>query len=214
MNANARNNLKMLFHTKLFQPLLLIRRFNRKTLSKEPHWVRKIMNLSIGEFISKLNIEKLEAVEISGTDNSIYNWKSYTSYLYPDFDLLDPGQITKQFDVVLCEQVLEHVQDPFHATRTLYDLTIPGGVLVISTPFLIRLHGMPDDYWRFTPSAIVILLEKAGFEAIEVHTWGNKRAVRNNLNNWQNYRFYHSLRNNLSIPVVVWAFARKPFKNL
>ena len=81
---------------------------------------------------------------------------------------------------------------------------------MISTPFLIVLHGMPDDYWRFTPSAIVLLLEKAGFEVIEVHTWGNKRFVKNNLNNWQNYRFYHSLKNNPSTPVMVWAFARKP----
>ena len=168
------------------------------------------MNLSISEFINKLNMEELDVVEISGTDNSVYNWKTYTRYSYPEFDLLNPGLITKQYDVVLCEQVLEHVQDPFQATRTLYDLLIPGGVLVVSTPFLIRLHGMPDDYWRFTPSGIVILLESAGFKSIEVHTWGNKSAVKNNLHNWQHYRFYHSLKNNPSTPVMVWAFARKP----
>lgn len=69
----------------------------------------RIMSLSISEFINKINIENLNAVEIRGTDNSVYNWKSYTSYSYPEFDLLDPGQITKQYDVVLCEQVLEHV---------------------------------------------------------------------------------------------------------
>jgi hypothetical protein len=44
---------------------------------------------------------------------------------------------------------------------------------------------MPDDYWRFTPSGMMILLKKAGFESIKVNTWGNKRAVKNNLNNWQ-----------------------------
>jgi SAM-dependent methyltransferase len=203
--------IKTLFHHKLFSPLRQIRQLNRNILTQEPHWVRKVMNLSISEFISNLNTEKLDAVEISGTGNSIYNWKSYTSYSFPEFDLLNPGQINKQFDAVLCEQVLEHVQDPFQATRTLYDLVAPGGVLVVSTPFFIRLHSMPDDYWRFTPSAITILLEKAGFEAIDVHTWGNKSAVKNNLDNWQSYRFYHSLRNKPWCPVVVWAFARKPF---
>lgn len=202
--------LKTLFHHRLFRPLILMRRLNRNMLSHEPHWMRRIMSLSISEFINKLDMEELDVVEISGTDNSVYNWKTYTSYTYPEFDLLNPGQITKQYDVVLCEQVLEHVQDPFHATRTLYDLLIPGGVLVVNTPFLIRLHGMPDDYWRFTPSGIEILLEKAGFKSIEVNTWGNKSAVKNNLNNWQHYRFYHSLKNNPSTPVMVWAIARKP----
>ena len=210
MNTNPRKILKALFRHKFFTPLMLIRRYNRNMLSREPHWVRRIMSSNISEFIHELNTEGLDAVEISGTDNSIYNWKSYTSYSYPEFDLLNPGQITKQFDVVLCEQVLEHVQDPFQATRTLYDLLIPGGVLVINTPFLIRLHGMPDDYWRFTPSAIRILLKKAGFEAVDVHTWGNKSAVKSNLDNWQHYRFYHSLKNDSSIPLVVWAFAKKP----
>lgn len=210
VNMNTRDILKTFFHHKLFSPLVNIKRFSRKLLSQEPHWLRKVMNLGIGKFISELDTEKLDALEVSGTDKSIYNWKSYTSYLFPEFDLLNPKQITEQFDVVFCEQVLEHVQDPFLATRTLYDLVIPGGVLVISTPFLIRLHGMPDDYWRFTPSGIVILLEKAGFEAIAVHSWGNKSVVRSNLTNWQNSRFYHSLKNKPEIPVVVWAFARKP----
>ena len=207
---NTRNLLRKAFHHKLLTPLHKIRRFNRKILIQEPHWVRKVMNSHIGEFISNLNTQKLDAVEISGTGNSIYNWKSYTSYSFPEFDLLDPGQITRQYDVVICEQVLEHVQDPFLATRTLFDLVVPGGVVVISTPFFIRLHSMPDDYWRFTPSAIAILLERAGFEAIDVHTWGNKSAVKNNLDNWQGYRFYHSLRNRPWCPVMVWAFARKP----
>ena len=210
MNTKSREHLKTLFRYKLFRPLMSIRRFGRNVLSREPHWMRRIMSQNILEFYNKLNIEKLNALEISGTDNSVYNWKSYTSYSYPEFDLLNPGQIASQYDVVLCEQVLEHVQDPFQATRTLYDLIVPGGVLIVSTPFLIRLHGMPDDYWRFTPSGMMILLKKAGFESIKVNTWGNKRAVKNNLNNWQHYRFYHSLKNNVSIPVMVWAFARKP----
>jgi SAM-dependent methyltransferase len=147
------------------------------------------MNQSVSEKINNLGPKTLNALEVSGTDNSKFNWNSYVNYMYPDFDLINPGKISERFDIVICEQVLEHVTNPFKAAETLYDLLELGGTVIVSTPFLIKLHGMPQDYWRFTPSAIRLILESAGFSQIEVHTWGNRRSVIGNLGWWQGYRF-------------------------
>ena len=57
--------------------------------------------------------------------------------------------------MVICEQVLEHVDDPWAAVANLRELCAPGGHAIISTPFLIKVHEFPRygmlDYWRFTP---------------------------------------------------------------
>jgi hypothetical protein len=35
----------------------------------------------------------------------------------------------------------------------------PDGLLVLSVPFQYCLHGLPNDYWRFTASGVATLLE-------------------------------------------------------
>jgi SAM-dependent methyltransferase len=54
--------------------------------------------------------------------------------------------------------VLEHVPDPITATRNLLQLLRPGGHLIVNTPFLVRIHGSPGDFWRFTPDGMRLLL--------------------------------------------------------
>jgi SAM-dependent methyltransferase len=199
--------LRIFYHSNGLRLLRIVRESFRRTLSEGEHWMRVVMNREIDEFVNHLEPSKLDALEISGTEYSKYSWKSYLNYSYPDFDLTDPKSEVREFDVVICEQVLEHVSQPFIAAQTLYKLVKPGGTLIVNTPFLIKLHGMPDDYWRFTPSGMRVLLENAGFTNIAVHSWGNKKCVKSNLGWWQSFRFYHSLKNQESVPVMIWAFA-------
>ena len=116
------------------------------------------------------------------------------------------------FDVVICEQVIEHVSDPCAAAANLRGLCAAGGHVVVSTPFMIRVHeewGM-QDYWRFTPRGLRTLLERAGLEVDTVEAWGNRGCIDGNLDRWPAYRRWQSLRNEPKLPVQVWAFARNP----
>lgn len=201
--------LRTIYHSKALHLIRIARNSFRRTLSEGEHWMRVVMNIDIDEFVHSLEPSKLDALEISGNEYSKYRWKSYINYTYPDFDLTDPKSEVGEFDVVICEQVLEHVTQPFIAAQTLYKLVKPGGTLIVNTPFLIKLHGMPDDYWRFTPSGMRVLLENSGFTDVAVHSWGNKKCVKSNLGWWQSFRFYHSLKNQESVPVMIWAFAVK-----
>jgi SAM-dependent methyltransferase len=82
-----------------------------------------------------------------------------------------------QADVVLATETLEHVPDPPAFLEEAHRCLRPGGRLVLTVPFAARWHYIPNDYWRFTPSALRILLERAGFDQIVVNARGNERTV-------------------------------------
>lgn len=54
------------------------------------------------------------------------------------------------FDLVIANSVFEHIERPFEAMRQLYLLLRPGGRLFWHTPFYYEMHGVPNDYYRFT----------------------------------------------------------------
>lgn len=182
--------------------------------SASEHWQRVVLNRAVDTYIDSLDPSRRTAAEISGDSHADRPWKSYTTLAYPDFDLCAELKEQSQFDVVICEQVLEHVVDPCTAAANLRRLCAPGGSVIVSTPFLIKVHELPEyamrDYWRFTPRGLRVLLERAGLEVEQARGWGNRACVVGNFGRWSAYRRWHSLRNERDIPVQVWAFARNP----
>jgi SAM-dependent methyltransferase len=185
-------------------------------ISGADQWQRVVLNRAVDDHLRSLHPERLEAAEISGTGRANLGWAGFISLEYPGFDLCAPlaPEHADRYDVVVCEQVLEHVVDPGAAAANLTALCRPGGHVVVSTPFLIRIHELPHwglaDYWRFTPRGLQTLLERAGLEVGTVGTWGNRDCVLGNLDRWPAYRRWHSLHNEPDLPVQVWAFARRP----
>jgi SAM-dependent methyltransferase len=70
-------------------------------------------------------------------------------------------------DVLLSNQVLEHVEDPQAHVLELARLLAPRGVLLLSTHGHWMYHPTPGDYWRWTGPGLRRLLEGAGFEIVE-----------------------------------------------
>jgi SAM-dependent methyltransferase len=58
------------------------------------------------------------------------------------------------FDVVLCNQVLEHCDDPAAAVSELHRVTAPGGRVLASTHGVMAYHPSPTDYWRWTHAGL------------------------------------------------------------
>lgn len=63
------------------------------------------------------------------------------------------------FDLVLCIQVLEHVDDPAQAIRELHRVTKPGGRVLLSTHGTQVYHPTPADHWRWTHTGLARLFE-------------------------------------------------------
>ncbi len=66
------------------------------------------------------------------------------------------------FDVVLCLQVLEHVEDPAQAVRELHRVTRPGGRVLASTHGTQVYHPNPEDHWRWTHTGLERLFHSGG----------------------------------------------------
>lgn len=54
------------------------------------------------------------------------------------------------FDVVVCFQVLEHIENPEKAISEMHRVLKKGGILMLSTHGNMHVHGVPNDYWRWT----------------------------------------------------------------
>jgi SAM-dependent methyltransferase len=56
------------------------------------------------------------------------------------------------YDTCLCLNTLEHVYDSRFMLDEIFRVMKPGGVAYITVPWIFRVHGHPDDYFRGTPS--------------------------------------------------------------
>lgn len=68
-----------------------------------------------------------------------------------------------KMDLVISTQVWEHLNQPVPSLKALYESMSPGGVLLFAVPFKAPFHGAPEDYWRYTKSGVVQVLEQGGF---------------------------------------------------
>ena len=84
----------------------------------------------------------------------------------PVADLLGPVEALPvedgSFDVVLCNQVLEHCDDPAQAVRELHRVLAPGGRVLASTHGVQVYHPSPNDLWRWTHAGLERLFRDNG----------------------------------------------------
>jgi SAM-dependent methyltransferase len=60
--------------------------------------------------------------------------------------------------VIACN-TFEHVRRFWRGFEEIRRVLRPDGVLLVSCPFYFRIHQYPQDYWRFSPAALEVLLE-------------------------------------------------------
>jgi SAM-dependent methyltransferase len=76
----------------------------------------------------------------------------------PGVDLVASGDDlpieSASIDVVICSQVLEHVENPNAVVKEMHRVLKPGGLALVSTHGLMRYHPNPHDYWRWTHAGL------------------------------------------------------------
>lgn len=81
------------------------------------------------------------------------------------------------FDTIISTQVLEHVEKPWIMIKEIGRTLKPGGLCVLTTPFMIPYHPDPRDYFRYTTQGIRSLFENEGFETVECGGYGRTYTV-------------------------------------
>jgi SAM-dependent methyltransferase len=171
------------------------------------------MDRATANVVRSLPYRQLDVLEISGRRWEGFGFRTYRRVEYPDYDICGGPLIEAAFDLVIAEQVLEHVPRPLLAARHVWQMLRPGGAFLATTPFLLRIHLAPLDCTRWTATGLQFLLADAGFDPATLvsGSWGNRACVVGNFRSWRRWvRWLHSLRNEPEFPVVVWAMARKP----
>ena len=72
-------------------------------------------------------------------------------------------------DQVLLFNVLEHIYEHRQLLVEIRRVLKDEGELYLYVPFLIHIHGDPDDFFRYTESALSRLLNDAGFVSSTVY---------------------------------------------
>ena len=93
----------------------------------------------------------------------------------------------ESFDALFCGEVLEHVFDPELVLPEIRRVLKRGATALLTVPFCWNEHETPFDYARYSTFGIKYLLEKHGFEVLEVQRSGN--FVQVNFQLWALY-FY------------------------
>ena len=81
------------------------------------------------------------------------------------------------FDTAFSTQTIEHVEDHQGLVNEAFRLVKPGGNFIVSGPMYWHLHEEPYDFFRFTKYGFKYVLEKAGFEMVEIKSNGGTWSV-------------------------------------
>lgn len=90
-----------------------------------------------------------------------------------------------EFDACLATQVLEHVFTPDAFLEEIRRILKPGGLLLLTVPFVWDEHEQPHDFARYSSFGLRHLLEQHGFAIREQHKTGASLALHAQL--WNCY---------------------------
>ena len=104
-----------------------------------------------------------KVLEISGHSLlSKYFMKNNTEFIRPSYPEVDVTRLHEvyqpnSFDIVILDQVLEHVANPMLAVSECHYVLKPGGKLVVISPGNYPYHWGPWDFNRFTTDTLKVL---------------------------------------------------------
>jgi len=72
-------------------------------------------------------------------------------------------------DIILSNQVLEHVDSPSGYLQEALRILKPGGTIILTTHGYWFYHPTPNDYWRWTSAGLRKTVEAEGFTITSFH---------------------------------------------
>jgi SAM-dependent methyltransferase len=110
---------------------------------------------------------------------------------------IEAFQEKNKFDLVVCVDILEHIEDDHHALKQIYSATSPKGVLVLHVPALYRRYPI----WKKRLNFDVDTHVRAGYtkEEIQEKVKQTGFAIRNS---GYTYGFWETFSNNISYMIT------------
>lgn len=86
------------------------------------------------------------------------------------FDVQNKIPLKKKFNIIISFEVVEHLSDPEKGIKNMYDSLVPGGTLVISTPYPYPwIYSDPTHISVKHPYDWIRILKKIGLKNVKYH---------------------------------------------
>lgn len=143
--------------------------FSRKGLAKNlsmlaPKITGKVLDVGCGNkpYMSLYSAEEYVGLEVDTPENRAA--KAADLYYDGEHFPFDPGS----FDSVVSNQVFEHVRDPDQFLTEISRILRDDGLVLITAPFVWDEHEQPHDYTRYSSFGMTSILNRHGFEILEL----------------------------------------------
>lgn len=138
---------------------------------------RKITRLKLQKFIAR-HASQEKTLEIGCGDRYYDKFFPHKTSVDTDPDrhpdlIADAHHLPfadREFSVVICTEVLEHLSDPVQAIAEINRVLKQKGKLILSTRFIYPLHDVPGDYYRFTEYGLRYLFRDWQIVSLETET--------------------------------------------
>jgi SAM-dependent methyltransferase len=187
-----------------FMHLTRFYRYRRIGEAIQHRLLGRILGISgIANFQTWIDREKSEIVEVS----------------FPQVDMQNLPFADEQFDVVISDQVITHLENPHRALSEAFRVLKPGGIGIHTT----RVYGpsdlRPSDYFRFTTEGLGTACPR-GISVLQLESWGNRFAIFLMLIHDEFFRFMEipdrpgirrwlAMYNEKGFEIHTWIVARK-----
>lgn len=163
-----------IFGTSLIHPQYIIRRYQQETIKEAKKYARgSLIDIGCGRMPYRKELESL-VDSYTGVDHPKVSQKYKTDRKPEVFaDAKKLPFSSNKFDIALLLQVLEHVDQPQEVINEASRVLKPGGIFIISVPFLYPLHDLPYDRGRYTEETLRTFIKKASLGVIKLKMQGN-----------------------------------------
>jgi SAM-dependent methyltransferase len=152
------------------------------------NWLRIPMYISIYSILLKnLGPEFFKgkvAIEIGGSEGTIAKMLRLlgaTVQVAPDYPRVDVENLpytAESCDIIVLDQILEHLRHPWIAAEQIRRVLKKGGLCICTSVFIYPIHhgGNYGDYYRFSPDGFQAIFEN--FKIISADGWGSAEVLR------------------------------------
>jgi SAM-dependent methyltransferase len=114
-------------------------------------------------YLNLFNVDSYVGLEFDTPESRLNNISDY----YYDGKIFPFSN--NSFDSVVCNQVLEHVEDPDYFLSEIYRILKPHGKLILSVPFIWEEHLKPTDYNRYSSFGLLHIFKMNKFHVVNIH---------------------------------------------
>src|SRR5882724_3261647 len=152
------------FNPALTNPAYIIRKRLLNSIVKHiPELSGSLMDFGCGSkpYKSLFSVSEYVGVDFNGQGHSHENEQIDVYYDGKTLPFQD-----NRFDGIFSSEVFEHVFNLEVILKELNRVLKPGGKLLVTCPFSICEHEVPNDFARYTSFGLTDLLQRNGFEVV------------------------------------------------